>query len=82
MEDIGYLQRLLEASEIAFGPDHPDTLDIRGYLAQAFVDDGQKDEAIALYRALLVDEERVLGPGQPDALKVSNNLANTLFEAG
>ena len=68
--------------EAALGPDHPDTLDSRNNLANAYWVAGRLPEAIALYEATLKLRESKLGPDHPDTLKSRSNLASAYRAAG
>jgi hypothetical protein len=57
------------------GPDHPDTLTARSYLASAYQEAGRTAEAIPLHERTLADSERILGPDHSDTLSSRNNLA-------
>ncbi len=76
------LRKVLEERERALGPEHPDTLKTRHYLANAFDHEGKYAEAEAEYRAVLELEEKVLGPEHPDALNTRSTLASTLAHQG
>ena len=67
--------------ERVLGPDHPDTLISRNYLATAYRDAGRLDEAIDLHRQTLADQERILGPDHPSALVSRDNLATAYQSA-
>jgi tetratricopeptide (TPR) repeat protein len=64
------------------GEDHPDTLEVRGNLANAFRTAGRLDEAIPLHEDTLTDYERILGHTHPDTLESRGNLANAYRAAG
>ncbi len=64
------------------GPDHPDTLASRNYLAEAYRAAGRAAEGIRLHEQTLADRERVLGPDHSDTLGSRNNLALAYQEAG
>ncbi|MFL0026894.1 NB-ARC domain-containing protein [Streptomyces sp. NBUL23] len=65
-----------------FGPDHADTLAARGYQARLRGASQDAAGAVASYRDLLRDLERVLGPDNPDVLTVRDNLARWQGIAG
>ncbi|MBD2895642.1 hypothetical protein amrb99_45810 [Actinomadura sp. RB99] len=65
-----------------FGPDHPDTLAVRGNLASWRGEAGDAASAAATYEELLTDYLRVLGPDHPDTLTTRGNLASWRGEAG
>jgi len=64
------------------GPNHPDTLAVRGCLAQWQGEAGDAAGAAAVYQALLPDMVRVLGPDHPDTLAVRGCLARWRGETG
>jgi hypothetical protein len=66
---------MLAARERVLGPDHPDTLNSRNNLADAYVAADRAAEAIPLHERTLADRERVLGPDHPDTLTSRDNLA-------
>jgi tetratricopeptide (TPR) repeat protein len=68
--------------ERVLGPDHPDTLTTRNYLAVAYQDAGRATEAITLFEQVLAARERVLGHDHPDTLTTRNNLATAYREVG
>jgi len=75
-------EQTLAARERVLGPDHPDTLQSRNNLANAYWAAGRLDEAISLHEQTLAARERVLGPDHPDTLQSRNNLANAYQAAG
>ena len=70
------------AWEALLDPDHPDTLNARDELADAYLGAGDLDEAIPLYEQTLADRQRVLSPDHPDTLTARNNLAGAYLDAG
>jgi serine/threonine protein kinase len=64
------------------GPDHPDTLQSRNYLASAYRAAGRTAEALTLHEANLKQSESQLGPDHPDTLVDRNNLAGAYLDAG
>ena len=50
------------------GPDHPDVLNVRGYIARWTFECGAAGAALRLFRELLPDQVRVLGPDHPHTL--------------
>ena len=64
------------------GPEHPDTLIVRGNLARWTGEAGDAAGARDQYAALLPVRERVSGPEHPDTLTVRGNLARWTGEAG
>ncbi len=79
---VATLAKALAVREAAVGPDHPDTLDSRNNLAQAYLDAGRTAEAIRMLEATLRLRESKLGPDHPDTLQCRNGLAATYLEAG
>jgi tetratricopeptide (TPR) repeat protein len=72
---IGDFERVL-------GPDHPDMLNSRNNLANAYQAAGRAVEAIPLHQKTFAALQRVLGPDHPDTLSSRNNLALAYQEAG
>ncbi len=66
---------LLADQEHLLGPDHPNTLESRGNLAEAYRAAGQNAKAITLIEQNLDREQRVLGPDHPGTLNSRGNLA-------
>jgi tetratricopeptide (TPR) repeat protein len=57
------------------GPDHPDTLEIRGLLAAAYQAAGRTKEALAIFEELLKLSTSKLGSNDPDTLAIRAKLA-------
>ncbi|MFE7574609.1 tetratricopeptide repeat protein [Streptomyces sp. NPDC057521] len=75
--------RELHATAARFlGPDHPDALRARHYLAFWRGEAGDAAGAAAAFAALLEDGLRVLGPDHPDTLNARANVAYQRGEAG
>jgi tetratricopeptide (TPR) repeat protein len=72
------LREVLAERDRTLGPEHPDTLATRHYLASALFFQGKYGEAETEYRAVLKLREQVLGPEHPDTLRTRNNLALAL----
>jgi tetratricopeptide (TPR) repeat protein len=72
------LRDVLAEQERILGPEHPDTMTTRHYLAAALFFQGKYDQAETEYRAVLQLREKILGPEHPDTLKTRNNLALAL----
>ncbi|WP_067865977.1 FxSxx-COOH system tetratricopeptide repeat protein [Nocardia shimofusensis] len=72
----------LTDSERILGPSHPDTLQSRNNLANAYQSAGRFREAIPLFERTLTDRERILGPDHPNTLISRNNLADTYESVG
>ena len=68
-------RRVLDARERVLGPEHPDTLATRAYLAASIGRAGDPAAARDQYAELLRVRERVLGPEHPDTLTAQYNLA-------
>jgi Domain of unknown function (DUF4062)/Tetratricopeptide repeat len=66
----------------AYGPEHPDTLTVRGRLAYWIGEAGDAAGARDQFAVLLPMEEQVLGPEHPDTLSARSNLARWTGEAG
>lgn len=65
-----------------FGPDHADTLAARGHQARVRGASQDAAGAVAAYRDLLHDLERILGQDNPDVFTVRDNLARWQGIAG
>jgi tetratricopeptide (TPR) repeat protein/Mrp family chromosome partitioning ATPase len=65
------------AAAARLGGAHPAALTARHSLAQAISDQGRDAAAEAMYRELLLDQERVLGPSHAATLATRNDLAWT-----
>jgi tetratricopeptide (TPR) repeat protein/class 3 adenylate cyclase len=76
------LREVLKERERLLGPEHPDTIAVRHYIARALSRQGRYAEAETEYRVVLKIKENVLGPEHPDTLKTRNNLANVLDDEG
>jgi tetratricopeptide (TPR) repeat protein len=72
------LAEVLKERESVLGPEHPDTLAARHYLARAVLMQGRDAEAEKEYRELVRLRAKVLGPEHPDTLTSRNNLAASL----
>ena len=75
-------KELTADSELVLGPDHPDTLNSRNNLAEAYRGEGQASEAIPLYEKNLAACERQEGRIHPVTLIARNNLATSYQEVG
>ena len=64
------------------GPDHPDTLATRNYIAERTGRCGDAAEMLRLAEALLPDRIRVLGPNHPDTLTTRNIIAASTSMCG
>ena len=74
----GWFKRVEET----FGPDHLNTLSIRGTIAAWTGDIGDSAKALRLFEELFPDQERVLGPDCPGTLFTRHNLAGWTEETG
>jgi tetratricopeptide (TPR) repeat protein len=81
-EAIAAGEPLVADFERIMGPDHPDTLNSRNHLANAYRKAGRVAEAIPLVEQTLAARERLLGPDHPDTLTSQNNLAAAYRDAG
>ncbi|MBT2369280.1 tetratricopeptide repeat protein, partial [Streptomyces sp. ISL-10] len=79
---LAYDQKTAQQSCDILGPDHPDTLSARSYLAVSYGDAGRNLEALELEEGVLADRERLLGPDHPDTLTARQNLAVSYSDAG
>jgi tetratricopeptide (TPR) repeat protein len=75
-------RQLITALERVYGADHPNTMNSRNSLANAYRSAGRVDEAIELDTRTLADRERVQGTDHPDTMNSRNNLADAYREAG
>ena len=73
---------LLKDAERLLGADHPDTLNSRDNLADAYREAGRATEAIPLHEQTLAARQRLLGPDHPHTLTSRDNLALAYREAG
>jgi len=73
---------LVADSVRVLGADHPDTLQSRNNLGEAYRVAGRAAEAIPLHQQTLAAFERVLGPDHPGTLASRNNLAVAYGAAG
>jgi hypothetical protein len=79
---VTWLQGLLAVALVRLGPDHPDTLVIRGDLADLRGEAGDAAGAAAAYEELLADCLRVLGSDDRNTLATRGNLTRWRAEAG
>ncbi|HEY0807000.1 MAG TPA: tetratricopeptide repeat protein, partial [Pseudonocardiaceae bacterium] len=77
-----YFQRLRSTATERLGPDHPDTLLARTYIAHWRGHAGDLAGAAAACEELLADYLRVLGPDHPDTLNTRANHARWRGHAG
>lgn len=64
------------------GPDHPETLNARSDLAEAYRAAGRLAEATALHEQVLAAKEQLLGTDHPSTVNSRNNLAAIYQHAG
>jgi tetratricopeptide (TPR) repeat protein len=76
------LREVLKERERLLGPEHPDAIAARHYIARAVVLQGRYEEAETRYRAVLKLREKMLGSEHPDTLKTRDNLAAVLDSEG
>lgn len=76
------LRDVIMIREQGLGPEHPDTLNSRNGLANAFYHQGKYTDAEAEHRMVLKLREKALGPEHPDTLNSRNNLAVALRSEG
>ncbi|WP_234374945.1 tetratricopeptide repeat protein, partial [Streptomyces sp. NRRL WC-3605] len=62
------MEELLADRQRVLGPEHPDTLSTRFYLARWRGEAGDAAGAVTALEELLADRQRVLGPEHPDTL--------------
>ncbi|MFE6052862.1 tetratricopeptide repeat protein, partial [Kitasatospora sp. NPDC056446] len=77
-----YFECMASTARCRLGPDHPDTLATRGWLARCRGEAGDAVGAAAALEELLADRMRVLGPDHPDTLATRAWLAQFRGEAG
>ncbi|MEV6408695.1 tetratricopeptide repeat protein [Streptomyces bobili] len=77
-----YLASLCATALTVLGPDHPDTLVIRGNLAGWQGEAGDAAGAATAFEELLTDHLRILGPDDPDTLVSRGNLAGWRGRSG
>lgn len=76
------LREVLKDRERLLGPEHPDAIAARHYIARAVLLQGRYAEAEAELRKVLAIRGNVLGPEHPDTLKTRNGLANAALVQG
>jgi tetratricopeptide (TPR) repeat protein len=75
-------QQLLQLTEAAFGPDHPEVAAALNDLGIAWSGAGQPAKARELFERALVIEEREYGPDHPEVAITLNNLGSAWRELG
>ena len=81
-DGVELLERVAAGLIRVLGPDHPDTLTTRTYLATAMRDAGRTKEAITLHEEVLKSAMSTLGPDHPKTLAVRSSLALSYKVAG
>jgi hypothetical protein len=79
---LAYWTQLVCEADHHLGPDHPDTLSARTYLADRRGEAGDPAGAATAHEQLLADRLRVLGPDHPDTLTTRANIARWWGGAG
>ncbi|MFF0625037.1 FxSxx-COOH system tetratricopeptide repeat protein [Streptomyces sp. NPDC004296] len=79
---IPLLELILDRCEQVLGDTHPNTLNSRNNLANAYRSAGDLQRAIPLHEATLAQYEQVLGDTHPNTLDGRNNLAHAYESAG
>ncbi|MFE5860196.1 FxSxx-COOH system tetratricopeptide repeat protein, partial [Streptomyces virginiae] len=79
---LSHFHQLVDITCRHLGPDHPDTLLARNYLADWRGEAGDAASAAAALAEVLDDRVRVLGPDHPHTLATRHNLAFQRGEAG
>lgn len=79
---VTLFRRALTCAETSLGPDHEDTLVVRGFLGRALTEASLFRESEAVLAALLVDRERLLGADHPSTLVTRGNLARAIGRGG
>lgn len=74
-EAVASARRAVDAYQQMQGPDAPDTLNARSFLASAYRAAGDLTAAAPLHQLNLADCERILGEDHPDTLVARANLA-------
>ncbi|MDT5229896.1 MAG: hypothetical protein QOI39_396, partial [Mycobacterium sp.] len=81
-DELPLRERLLELTEAAHGPDHPEVATVLTDLGIAWCELGQPAKACEpLERALRI-HEREFGPNHPEVARMSSNLGNAWRELG
>ncbi|MFF2951285.1 tetratricopeptide repeat protein [Kitasatospora sp. NPDC057965] len=75
LEAVRYLSGLVAEATERLGPDHPDVLDTRSFLARWRTAAGDLVGAAAELERLVADTRRVLGPYHSDSLRAAHDLA-------
>ena len=79
---LRHFEQAEEVRRARLPEDHPDVMRVRSARARLLEDLGRDDEAHALMREVLRDQQHTLGPAHPDTLETSFGLASSLVEAG
>ncbi|MEV0192349.1 tetratricopeptide repeat protein [Kitasatospora purpeofusca] len=75
LEAVRYLDQLATEATERLGPDHPDVLETRSFLAGHLAAAGDLVRAAAELKRLVADTLRVLGPHHRDSLRAAHDLA-------
>jgi tetratricopeptide (TPR) repeat protein len=79
---VSYWRTMFGVSRQVLGSDHPQTINARDYLGNAYEGAGNLNEAIAIYEAALADRRRALGPGHPSTRDACERLTRTYLAIG
>ncbi|OTA55630.1 hypothetical protein K449DRAFT_376402 [Hypoxylon sp. EC38] len=81
-EALQTYQRILDWCKKKYGAENLDTARRQYNLAIAYEEQGDYDNAAALYRSASQIAERYLGPGHPELLRILGNLALMYYRQG
>ncbi len=73
---------ILGERERSLGSQHPDTMQTRQLLAEAYLADGRTKEAFSQYKKAVSDLQRSQGPDHPDTLRARGALGAAYHQAG
>ncbi|MDX2200346.1 MAG: serine/threonine-protein kinase [Phycisphaerae bacterium] len=76
------LREALTIADDVFGPEHPETLNVRLTLAGAQNDQGRYDDALGSLLELYEIQVRIFGPEHPQPLITLSNCAYSIFHLG
>ena len=79
---VEFWQDLAARCDAKLPPGHPDALAVADHLAAAYLADGRLKDAIAQYKRVLADREKVLGRDHLDTIATADNLAAVYRTAG
>ena len=74
--------KTLELQKAKLGPDHPDTLQCMGELADSYAEAGQFHRALKLFGETLELKKLKFGPGHPKTLVTLENQTRCLADSG